>query len=117
MRSLRFASLLRAIFRSPIRATSRSRGAPPTPRGRTRRRSKGDLCRDGQIHFGAFAEATLQMKLRSDSLGGLPHPGESPVTLTTVAQNLQFDSASVVSHKEAQVAVAITQLHFDIRGP
>src|ERR1700732_3523415 len=98
MRSFRFASLLWAIFGLPSRATSRSNGAPPTPRGRTRRRSKGDLRRDGQLHFSALAQATLQAKLCSDTLRCLPNARKSPMTLTAVAQDLGLDSASVISH-------------------
>ena len=86
------------------------------PRGRTRRRSKSGLCGDGQFHFGALAGTALQAKLCPDPLRGLPHSRKSPMALAAVAQDLGLNSGSVVPHKEAQIVIAISQLHLDIRG-
>ena len=112
-----FESPLWAIFELLVGATSTSKDSPRTPRGRTGRRSEGDLCRNGQFHLGALAKATLQAKLCTDPLRGLSHSRKSPMTIAAVAQDLGLNSASVVPHKQAQVVIAVSQLHFDIRGP
>jgi hypothetical protein len=38
------------------------------------------------------------------------------MTIAAIAQYLGLNSASVIPHEEAQVAIAITQLHFDVGG-
>jgi hypothetical protein len=76
--------------------------------------SVSDSGRDNQLHLGAGARLAPHVQLRSDLLGPLPHPGQSPMTRPPAfPQNLRVDPFPIVTDPQAEQVRVVLDRRFN----